>query len=215
GPWRRTCRGPAARPWPAPSGMISAMPQDASFPERRQVEDELRLACRLQGEPLDRVGHALEVVGLSSEKTRRIGALSHGQRRRLGVAQALLGDEPLVILDEPTAGVDPRTALEMRRRLRDWAEGRTLIWSSHDLSEVEEICTHALILDRAVSSRVGRWRSFGARPTSCGSSCRPPSLRRRSWLPGCARSMASIPSKPMISIEQLPSEFLVTVPWMK
>lgn len=144
--------GRPLRPGVPPRGRVAALPQDSALPADRRIVDELRWLARLQGSTAagarDAVDRALSATGLADVADRRIGRLSHGQRRRVGIAQALLGAEEVVVLDEPTAGVDPRSALEIRRDLRALLRDRTVIWSSHDLSEVEELCTHVLILDR-------------------------------------------------------------------
>lgn len=135
-----------------PRGQLAALPQDSGLPPERRVREELVWLARLRGfdgrAARARADRALEHTGLADRAEHRIGRLSHGQRRRVGIAQALLGDEPVVLLDEPTSGVDPRSALEIRRDLVALTAGRTVVWSSHDLAEVEELCTHVLILDR-------------------------------------------------------------------
>jgi len=144
--------GAGVRPGRPMRGRAAALPQDSALPAERRVRDELVWLARLQGhgtaEARRRAEAALSDVGLEALAERRIGHLSHGQRRRVGVAQALLGEEPLLLLDEPTSGVDPRSALEIRRDIGALTKDRTLVWSSHDLTEVEELCTHVFILDR-------------------------------------------------------------------
>jgi ABC-2 type transport system ATP-binding protein len=113
----------------------------------------------LRGRPLrKRVGGLLEQVGLGGpEARRRIGTYSRGMMQRLGLAQALVNDPDLVILDEPTGGLDPIGRLEMRgliARLRE--QGKTVFFSSHELSEVELVCDRIAILARGRLVAEGR-----------------------------------------------------------
>ena len=77
---------------------------------------------------------------------RRVGNLSRGYRQRVGLAQALCGEPEALVLDEPTAGLDPRQTAEFRHTLRELAQGRTVIFSSHILSEVQALCDRVIIL---------------------------------------------------------------------
>ena len=95
-----------------------------------------------------------EVEGKDWWKT-RCGALSHGMAKRVGLAQALLGDPKVVLLDEPTAGLDPRVAYEVRQLVKSRKGRCTLVISSHNLQELEEICDHAAILDHGQLITVG------------------------------------------------------------
>jgi ABC-2 type transport system ATP-binding protein len=94
-------------------------------------------------------GTALERAGLRGFDTQRVGALSRGYRQRLGLALALLGDPPALILDEPTVGLDPEQRAETRRLIRDLgAAGHAVLVSSHALAEVEGMCDQVIILHR-------------------------------------------------------------------
>lgn len=91
----------------------------------------------------------LERVGLSEAATQRVDTFSQGMRQRLGLAQALLGDPALLILDEPTLGIDPHGVVALRQTLREIAaRGRTILFSSHQLAEVQQICDHVIIIDK-------------------------------------------------------------------
>ena len=146
----------AGRP---PVGQILALPQDASLPGGRRVGACLSQLGQLGGmgraEADAASARALERVGLGEASGRRIRELSHGQRRRVGIASALVGTDEVIVLDEPTAGLDPRTALELRELIRTLHADRTVVLSSHDLAEVESLCTHAGILDRGRLVEVG------------------------------------------------------------
>jgi ABC-2 type transport system ATP-binding protein len=92
---------------------------------------------------------ALEIAGLGAAIDRMVRGYSHGMRQRLGIAQAMLGLPPLLILDEPTNGLDPPQIKAMRAVLADYsAAGRTVVLSSHLLSEVEHTCSHVVVMDK-------------------------------------------------------------------
>lgn len=94
-----------------------------------------------------RVASALDRVGLSAAATKKAGAYSLGMKQRLGIANALLQPRELLVLDEPTNGLDPQGTREVRSLVRSFAaEGTTVFVSSHLLAEVEQICTHAAIM---------------------------------------------------------------------
>ena len=111
----------------------------------------LRLYWASTGRPLAdaRMDEALEVAGLGDAVHRRVRGYSQGMRQRLGIAQAMLGMPDLLVLDEPTNGLDPPQINAMRTVLRDYAAtGRTVLVSSHLLSEVEATCSHAVVMAR-------------------------------------------------------------------
>jgi ABC-2 type transport system ATP-binding protein len=103
------------------------------------------------GRPLEEahLNEALEIAGLGAAIDRRVRRYSHGMRQRLGIAQAMLGLPPLLVLDEPTNGLDPPQIKAMRAVLADYtAAGRTVVLSSHLLSEVEHTCSHVVVMDK-------------------------------------------------------------------
>jgi ABC-2 type transport system ATP-binding protein len=115
----------------------------------RSARNHLRWLARSNGIPLERVDRVLHLVGLSGARRRRARALSLGMRQRLGVAAALLGDPPILILDEPTIGLDPEGIQWMRETLRSFAaEGRTVFVSSHLMSELEGTADHLIVIGR-------------------------------------------------------------------
>ena len=95
----------------------------------------------------DRVQTLIERVGLTPEKHKHIRELSKGYRQRVGLAQALLGDPDLLILDEPTTGLDPNQLVEIRSLIRSLGRDRTVILSTHIMQEVREMCDRVVILD--------------------------------------------------------------------
>lgn len=101
----------------------------------------------LKGKELERqIDSVLERTGLTEVGNRRISALSKGYKQRVGIAQALLGDPKVIILDEPTVGLDPLQIIEIRDLIRDLGREHTVIFSSHILSEVQTICEKILII---------------------------------------------------------------------
>jgi ABC-type multidrug transport system ATPase subunit len=126
---------------------LGYVPQRVEFAPARTVLEVLRFFADLKGLERKAVGQALERVGLESHAARRAGELSGGYTQRLSLAQALLGDPSLLILDEPTGSLDPEATWEFRslvERLRE--EGKTIVLSSHLLTEVERIADRVLIL---------------------------------------------------------------------
>lgn len=119
---------------------IGYMPQRLGFPEGATPREVLRLIARLREADLPHPASALERVGLEDVLDRQIETLSGGMRQRLGLAIALLGEPAVLLLDEPSAALDPTGALLMRDLLCGLSkEGKTIVISSHDLTEVEAV----------------------------------------------------------------------------
>ncbi|GGN71096.1 hypothetical protein GCM10010112_38140 [Actinoplanes lobatus] len=115
----------------------------------RSARAHLRWVAASNGLPRSRVGEVLDLVGLSAEAGKRAGRFSLGMSRRLGLAAALLGDPPVLILDEPVNGLDPAGIRWMRTFLRDSAAaGRTVLLSSHLMGELAETVDDVVIIDR-------------------------------------------------------------------
>lgn len=136
------------------------LPQDAVLPATWQVGRLLRYWAELSGltanDALTESRRVLEQVGLSEVWGRRAGTLSHGMGKRLALAQALIGSPPLLLLDEPTAGLDPKVAAEIRQIIRTLRGAHAILISSHNLRELEELCDGATILDRGHVVSSGR-----------------------------------------------------------
>jgi ABC-type multidrug transport system ATPase subunit len=131
---------------------VGVLPQDALLPANDKVGEFLVHMARLQDYPADKAeGLARQALADVEGKEwwgQRCGSLSHGMAKRVALAQAFLGEPDVVLLDEPTAGLDPRVAYEMRQLIKVKKGRCTIIISSHNLQELEEICDAAAILDR-------------------------------------------------------------------
>lgn len=103
----------------------------------------------LKGEKLrQRVSEMVEICGLGLEQNKKIGQLSKGYRQRVGLAQALIHNPPVLILDEATTGLDPNQILEIRTLIKSVGKEKTVLFSSHIMQEVEAICDRAVIINR-------------------------------------------------------------------
>ena len=128
---------------------VGAVLEASGFHPGRTVADHLRVRCAAAGAASSRIGAVLAETGMGELAGRRAGNLSLGERQRLGLAGALLGDPEVLILDEPANGLDPAGVLWLRgflRRLGD--QGRTVLVSSHILAEVAQFADHAIVIDR-------------------------------------------------------------------
>jgi ABC-2 type transport system ATP-binding protein len=137
----------------AARSQIGYLPEVATYHEFMTAEELLRVHARLAGvegtNVSRRCDYSLEVVGLSDRRRSRIGEFSKGMKQRFGIAQALVGEPPLLILDELTSGLDPFAQRDLRDilvRLRE--RNHTVFFSSHYMSEVESVCDRAAIIHR-------------------------------------------------------------------
>ena len=150
----------------APDGLarIGALVEAPAFYPYLSGRDNLRVLARYAGASEDRVAAVLEQAGLSERAGDRFATYSTGMKQRLGVAAALLKDPELLILDEPTNGLDPAGMAEMRSFIRSLAQGgRTVVLSSHLMGEVEQVCDRvgvirdgALVAEGTVEQLRGR-----------------------------------------------------------
>lgn len=130
--------------------LVGFMPENVVLYTDDTVADFLRFVADLKGVPAAQVeGHLedlLDRCGLQEVRGKLVGNLSHGYTKRCGLAQALVGDPPVLILDEPTSGLDPHQIVEIRRLIRGFRGRRTVMISSHILSEIAATCDRVLIL---------------------------------------------------------------------
>lgn len=138
--------------WKADSGKVQVPERIGYLPENNPLYDEMYVTEYLQfmaglthaNEDIDAL---IDRVGSVPERHKHIRELSKGYRQRVGLAQALLGNPELLILDEPTTGLDPNQLVEIRSLIRDLGKERTVILSTHIMQEVREMCDRVVILD--------------------------------------------------------------------
>jgi ABC-2 type transport system ATP-binding protein len=134
------------------NGRVAILPQDAQFVKGVPVQSQLAMLAELQGfsaaAARAEAARVLQMVLLADVARKTPEALSHGMLKRIAIAQAFLGAPELVLLDEPTAGLDPATAAEMKNLIRSLDKERTFVVSSHNLQDIEELCGSVVILDR-------------------------------------------------------------------
>ena len=132
-------------------GRLTILPQDARFQRNVPILDQLVFFRLLDGstrrEAEKEVVRTLELVGLETVAQRHVGTLSHGMIKRLGISQAFLGHPEVILLDEPTSGLDPANARQIRELIKTLQERATIMVSSHNLDEIQELCDHVAILD--------------------------------------------------------------------
>ncbi len=132
-----------------PLTVVGALLDGRAFHPSRSARSHLRWLAQSNGIPVGRADDVLRLVGLSKVARRRAGAFSLGMGQRLGIAGALLGDPPILILDEPTIGLDPEGIQWMRETVRGLAaEGRTVFVSSHHMSELEDTADHLIVIGK-------------------------------------------------------------------
>jgi ABC-2 type transport system ATP-binding protein len=133
-------------------GRIGALPQDAMFDPNLTIIQQLSFLARLQGfgkvESIKEAARVLELMHLSDTAKEKMIALSHGMKKRVAIAQALMGKPELVLLDEPTAGLDPENARNIRQQVMALSGETTFVISSHNLAELERLCEQVLHLDQ-------------------------------------------------------------------
>lgn len=133
-------------------GQVSALPQDARLDPSFTVLEQLIFYARLQG--MNKTAAALEAnrvleaVALKEIASEKPIALSHGMAKRVAIAQALMGKPALILLDEPTAGLDPLNVRTIRQLIAEQAAATTFIISSHDLAELDRLCPQVLLLNK-------------------------------------------------------------------
>jgi ABC-2 type transport system ATP-binding protein len=151
--------GHAIRPGSPVLSRVGAFVEGAGFLPHLSGRENLELYWAATGRPAGdaHIEEALEIAGLGDALARAVRTYSQGMRQRLAIAQAMLGLPDLLILDEPTNGLDPPQIREMREVLiRYAAAGRTVIVSSHLLAEVEQSCTHLVVMDRGRLVQAGQ-----------------------------------------------------------
>jgi len=131
---------------------IGYLPEHTPLYTDMTIVDYLKLSAQLQNVPQDqvmsRIRKMIDLCGLGPEQYKYIGELSKGYRQRVGLAQALIHDPEVLILDEPTTGLDPNQIVEIRSLIKEIGKEKTIMLSSHILKEVEATCDRILIINR-------------------------------------------------------------------
>ena len=131
---------------------IGYLPEKPPLYDEMTVRSYLRFVCELKEVARKtiaaHVDEVMSICGLTEVAGRLIGHLSKGYRQRVGVAQALCGDPPVLVLDEPTVGLDPRQVVEIRSLIKRLGQNHTVIFSSHLLPEIQQLCQRVIILHR-------------------------------------------------------------------
>lgn len=126
------------------------LPEQNPLYNEMYVQEYLLLMAKLNGIPSPKlvVQKLIHQVGLEQEVTKKIGELSKGYKQRVGIAQALMANPELLVLDEPTTGLDPNQLKEIRSLIRDIGKERTVILSTHIMQEVREMCDRVVLLNK-------------------------------------------------------------------
>lgn len=129
---------------------LGYLPEQPPLYDEMTVREYLTFAAELRGVARKaisaHVDEVMELTGLAEMRNRLLGHLSKGYRQRAGFAQAICGDPDVLVLDEPTVGLDPKQITEIRQLIRSLSKGRTIVFSSHILTEVQQLCDHVVIL---------------------------------------------------------------------
>jgi len=130
---------------------VGAIIESPNFYPSMSAEDNLKLVCKIKGVHTSKIDEVLEIVNLLDRKKDHFKSYSLGMKQRLAIASALLNDPEILILDEPTNGLDPQGIHQIRKIIKKIAsEGMTILLASHLLDEVEKVCTHVVVIRKGV-----------------------------------------------------------------
>ena len=136
---------------------VGAIIERPNFYPYMTAEQNLKLVCKIKAVDYSKIDEKLEVVGLLDRKNHKFRTYSLGMKQRLAIASALLNDPEILILDEPTNGLDPQGIHQIRQIIKDIAaNGTTILLASHLLDEVEKVCTHVVVLRKGEKLYAGR-----------------------------------------------------------
>ena len=136
---------------------VGAIIERPNFYPYMTAEQNLKLVCKIKGVSTDKIQEKLEVVGLLDRANSKFQTYSLGMKQRLAIASALLNDPEILILDEPTNGLDPQGIHQIRQIIKDIAaDGTTILLASHLLDEVEKVCSHVVVLRKGEKLYSGR-----------------------------------------------------------
>ncbi|SFH95945.1 ABC transporter ATP-binding protein [Halpernia frigidisoli] len=146
---------------------IGFLPEDNPLYKDMFVKEYLSFVAEIHHISKDKIDHVIEAVGLTPENSKKIHQLSKGYQQRVGIAQAIIHEPELLILDEPTNGLDPNQIVEIRNLIREIGKEKTVILSTHIMQEVEAICTRVILInngeiiqDCLVSEFLGKFSSL-------------------------------------------------------
>ncbi|KJD34948.1 ABC transporter ATP-binding protein [Tamlana sedimentorum] len=136
---------------------VGAIIERPNFYPYMTAEQNLKLVCKIKGVNESKIDEKLEIVGLLDRKESKFKTYSLGMKQRLAIASALLNDPEILILDEPTNGLDPQGIHQIREIIKQIAaQGTTILLASHLLDEVEKVCSHVVVLRKGVKLYSGR-----------------------------------------------------------
>ncbi|NLN33764.1 MAG: ATP-binding cassette domain-containing protein [Flavobacteriaceae bacterium] len=127
---------------------IGFLPENNPLYYEMYVREYLKFVADIRTEKKERIEEVIEKVGLTPESHKKIGQLSKGFKQRVGLAQAILSNPEILILDEPTNGLDPNQILEIREVIREIGKSKTVILSTHIMQEVEALCSRVILLNK-------------------------------------------------------------------
>lgn len=125
---------------------IGFLPENNPLYTEMFVKEYLQFVANIHKIGKERIEKVIDLVGLTPEKSKKIGQLSKGYKQRVGLAQAILHHPDLLILDEPTNGLDPNQIIEIRNLIKDISQNKTIILSTHIMQEVEALCTRVILI---------------------------------------------------------------------
>ncbi|MEJ8598240.1 ATP-binding cassette domain-containing protein [Riemerella anatipestifer] len=127
---------------------IGFLPENNPLYTEMYVREYLELVADIHHIPKQRIDEVIDLVGITPEKSKKIGQLSKGYKQRLGLAQAIIHQPDLLILDEPTNGLDPNQILEIREVIKEIGRKKTVILSTHIMQEVEALCSRVILIHK-------------------------------------------------------------------
>jgi ABC-2 type transport system ATP-binding protein len=136
---------------------VGAIIERPNFYPYMTASQNLKLICKIKGVSDDKIDEKLKIVNLFDRKNSRFRTFSLGMKQRLAIASALLNDPEILILDEPTNGLDPQGIHEIRQIIKEIAKnGTTILLASHLLDEVEKVCSHVVVIRKGIKLYAGR-----------------------------------------------------------
>lgn len=146
---------------------IGFLPENNPLYQEMFVKEYLQFVANIHGIKKNRVDEVVELIGITPEKSKKISQLSKGYKQRVGLAQAILHQPDLLILDEPTNGLDPNQIVEIRNVIKEIGKEKTVILSTHIMQEVEALCSRVILIhkgniiqDSPISEFKGKYESL-------------------------------------------------------